>query len=173
MRLRRACGVRATSTTSSASSTTQSGTVSRTRTPLTCHTWSLRLSRCCTFMLVRTPIPASSSSCTSCQRLAFLLPGTLLCANSCHPLIQYSLTTPGIGTLIVGTGHIDDDPKKCQLGQNLIAAQIKPTGLSMSDRRAIEKTTATVQDGKTNYFQLPHQDLTPPRDVALSRDAAG
>src|SRR5450759_1858892 len=44
-----------------------------------------------------------------------------------HPLIQYSLTTPGIGTLIVGTGHIDDDPKKCQLGQNLIAAQIKPT----------------------------------------------
>src|SRR5450759_1372321 len=90
-----------------------------------------------------------------------------------HPLIQYSLTTPGIGTLIVGTGHIDDDPKKCQLGQNLIAAQIKPTGLSMSDRRAIEKTTATVQDGKTNYFQLPHQDLTPPRDVALSRDAAG
>ena len=88
-------------------------------------------------------------------------------------LIHYSLTTPGIGTLIVGTGHIENDPKNCQLGQNLIAAQIKPNGLSVSDRRAIEKTTATIQDGKTNYFQLPHQDLTPPREVALSQDSAG
>jgi hypothetical protein len=90
-----------------------------------------------------------------------------------HPLIRYSLTTPGICTLIVGTGQIDDDPKKCQLEQNLIAAQVKPNDLSVSDRRAIEKTTATVQGGKTNYFQMPHQDLTPPRDVALAQDAAG
>ncbi len=88
-------------------------------------------------------------------------------------LIQYSLTTPGIGTLIVGAGHIDDDPRNCQLAQNLIATQIKPDGLSVSDRRAIEKNTATIQDGKTNYFQLPHQDLTPPRDVALAQDSAG
>jgi len=87
-------------------------------------------------------------------------------------LIQYSLTTPGIGTLVVGTGHIDDDPKICQLGQNLIAAQIKPNGLPVSDRRAIEKVTAPIQDGKTNYFQLPYQDLTPPREVALTRDSA-
>jgi len=89
-----------------------------------------------------------------------------------HALIQYSLTTPGIGTLIVGTGQIDDDPKKCQLEQNLIAAQVKPNGLSALNRRAIESSTATVQDGKTNYFQLPHQDLTPPRDVALAQDSA-
>jgi len=88
-----------------------------------------------------------------------------------QPLIQYSLTTPGIGTLIVGTGQIEEDSKKCQLEQNLIAAQVKPNGLSVSDRRAIEKTTATIQDGKTNYFQLPYQDLTPPRDVALSQDS--
>ena len=53
-------------------------------------------------------------------------------------LIQYSLTTAGVGTLIVGTGHIDDDPRICQLEQNLIAAQIKPNGLPVSDRRAIE-----------------------------------
>jgi len=88
------------------------------------------------------------------------------------PLIYYSLTTPGIGTLIVGTGQIDDNPAKCQLAQNLIAAQIKPNGLAVSDRRAIEKITAVVQGGKTNYFQLPHQDLTPPRDAALTEDAA-
>jgi aryl-alcohol dehydrogenase-like predicted oxidoreductase len=89
-----------------------------------------------------------------------------------HPLIRYSLTTPGIGTLIVGTGHIDNDPKICQLEQNLVAAQIKPGGLSMSDRRAIEKTTAMIQDGKTNYFQLPHQDLTRPQDAVLAQDSA-
>jgi hypothetical protein len=88
-------------------------------------------------------------------------------------LIQYSLSTPGIGTLIVGTGHIDDDSSKCQLVQNLLAAQIEPNGLAVSDRRAIEKTTASIQDGKTNYFQLPHQGLTPPREVALAQDSAG
>jgi len=89
-----------------------------------------------------------------------------------HPLIRYSLTTPGICTLIVGTGQIDDDPRKCQMQQNLIAAQIKPTGLSVADRRNIEKITATVADGKTNYFQSPRQDLTPPRDFALAQDSS-
>lgn len=87
---------------------------------------------------------------------------------SSNRLIEFSLTTPGIGTLIVGTGHIDEDSKNCQLEQNLIAAQIKPNSLSVPDRRAIEKTTATIQNGKTNYFQLPYQDLTPPREVALA-----
>jgi len=73
----------------------------------------------------------------------------------------------------VGTGHIDEDPKNCQLGQNLMAAQIKPDGLAVSDRRAIEKTTAAIQDGKTNYFQLPHQDLTAPGEVKLALFADG
>jgi hypothetical protein len=90
-----------------------------------------------------------------------------------RPLVQYTLTTPGIRTVIIGTGHIDDDPKNCQLEQNLAAAQISPKGLSVSDRRAIEKTTGRVQDGKTNYFQLPHQDLTPPRDAAVVREPGG
>ena len=43
----------------------------------------------------------------------------------------------------------------------------------MSDRRAIEKTTSMVQEGKTNYFQLPHQDLTPPRDVVVAQAPSG
>lgn len=88
-------------------------------------------------------------------------------------LIAYSLTTPGVGTLIVGTGHIDNDSKNCQLEQNLIAAQIKPNGLSLSDRRAVEKTTATIQEGKTNYFQLPYQHVTPPRNVSVGQHSAG
>jgi len=90
-----------------------------------------------------------------------------------HPLVQYTLTTPGIATVIIGTGQINDDPKKCQMEQNLIAAQISPDGLSVSDRRAIEQKTSTVQDGKTNYFQLPHQDLTPPRDCELAQQSDG
>jgi hypothetical protein len=90
-----------------------------------------------------------------------------------HPLVRYTLTTPGIRTVIIGTGQIDDEPKNCQMEQNLAAAQIAPNGLSVSDRRDIEKTTSTVQGGKTNYFQLPHQDLTPPRDVLVARALSG
>jgi len=90
-----------------------------------------------------------------------------------HPLVRYALTTPGIRTLIIGTGQIDDDPKKCQMEQNLIAAQISPNGLPVSDRRAVEKTTSRVQDGKTNYFQVSRQDLTPPRDAAVAQGPGG
>ncbi len=101
-----------------------------------------------------------------------LLTVALIVVPPAGRLIAYSLTTPGVGTLVVGTGHIDSDSKNCQLEQNLIAAQIKPNGLSLSDRRAVEKTTAAIQDGKTNYFQLPYQDLTPPRELALRQDSA-
>ena len=54
-------------------------------------------------------------------------------------LVQYSLSTPGVHTAIIGTGHIDADPAACQLQQNLLAAQIEPNALSVSDRREIEK----------------------------------
>jgi aryl-alcohol dehydrogenase-like predicted oxidoreductase len=88
----------------------------------------------------------------------------------CRPLIEYSLSTPGIQTLIVGIGQIAEDGKSCQLEQNLAAAQVPPQGLSESDRRAIEKTTALVKEGKTNYFQLPRQELTPPREAAAEQE---
>ena len=81
-----------------------------------------------------------------------------------RPLVQYTLSTPGIHTAIIGTGHIDNDPAACQLQQNLLAAQIEPNGLSVSDRREIEKLTGTVKNGKTNYFQAPKQELSAPRD---------
>jgi aryl-alcohol dehydrogenase-like predicted oxidoreductase len=88
-----------------------------------------------------------------------------------RPLIEYSLSTPGIQTLIVGVGQISDDRKSCQLEQNLAAAQIAPQGLSDSDRRAIEKTTASVKEGKTNYFQLPKSELTPPREATARQES--
>jgi aryl-alcohol dehydrogenase-like predicted oxidoreductase len=67
-----------------------------------------------------------------------------------RPLIEYTLTTPGVSTAIIGIGQIADDPRGCQLQQNLSAAQIAPAGLRESDRRDVEKKTSSVKDGKKN-----------------------
>lgn len=85
-------------------------------------------------------------------------------------LVEYTLTTPGIHALIIGTGQIDTDPKRCQLEQNLSAAQVAPNALAASDRRSIEKIANSVKDGKTNYFQLPKQELTPPREALAKQE---
>lgn len=78
-----------------------------------------------------------------------------------RPLIEYTLTTPGINTAIIGIGQIDNDnSSNCQLSQNLSGAQILPDGLSENDRIEIEKLTKNIKDGNTNYFQAPKQDLT-------------
>jgi hypothetical protein len=87
-----------------------------------------------------------------------------------RPLVQYALSTPGIHTAIIGTGQISNDPESCQLRQNLSAAQTAPDELTTSDRRAIEKTTSAVKDGKTNWFQLPKEALTPPREAVAEQE---
>jgi aryl-alcohol dehydrogenase-like predicted oxidoreductase len=89
------------------------------------------------------------------------------------PLIGYSLTTPGIHTAIIGIGHVDDDPDKCQLYQNLVAAQIEPDGLGEGDRKEVEDIALTAKEGKTNYFQIPEGGLTVPQEQALAQDKAG
>ena len=88
-------------------------------------------------------------------------------------LIEYSLTIPGIHTAIIGTGHIDTDPAACQLQQNLLAAQIAPNALSVSDHREIEKMAGTVKEGKTNYFQAAAQPLGAPRNAAVKQEMRG
>ena len=85
------------------------------------------------------------------------------------PLIEYVLTTPGIHTLIIGIGEINDDPLKCQLVQNYYAAQIKPDALTENERREFEKIGAQARNGETNYFQLADKGLTPPRNAAITR----
>jgi hypothetical protein len=87
------------------------------------------------------------------------------------PLIEYALTTPGIHTAIIGIGQISDDHLKCQLVQNYYAAQVKPDGLSEKRRLEIEKSTASIKSGEggTNYFQLPFQKLSPPRNLNLKQ----
>jgi hypothetical protein len=83
------------------------------------------------------------------------------------PLVEYALTVPGIHTAIIGTGHIDEDPLKCQLIQNFYAAQIEPDALTEEDRRKIEERTKGVKDGKTNYFQLDKEELSSPQNLRV------
>ncbi len=80
-----------------------------------------------------------------------------------RPLIEYSLTTPGVHTLIIGIGQIDEDPMKCQMVQNYYACQIEPNGLSQDEREKIEQLAAGVKEGKTNYFQMAKVGLIAPR----------
>jgi aryl-alcohol dehydrogenase-like predicted oxidoreductase len=87
-----------------------------------------------------------------------------------QPLVHYSLSIPGIHTAIIGTGQIDDNPKSCQLQQNLAAAQIAAGALDAGELRAIEAMTRSIKDGKTNFFQLGKQDLTPPREAAAGQE---
>jgi hypothetical protein len=90
-----------------------------------------------------------------------------------QPLVQYALTTPGIHTAIIGIGHIDDDPARCQLHQNFLSAQIEPDGLGEADRRDIEKMALTAKEGKTNYFQVAEGGLTPPASPEIKQEMKG
>jgi hypothetical protein len=90
-----------------------------------------------------------------------------------RPLVEYSLSTPGISTAIIGIGRIDDRDADCQLVQNMAAAQTAVGALSQSDRERVERTTAAVKDGKTNWFQLPSQPLGPPREPAVVGERRG
>ena len=86
------------------------------------------------------------------------------------PLIEYSLTTPGVHTLIIGIGQIDDDPMKCQLVQNFYAAQIEPDGMSVTERKRIEEQAKSVKP-KSNYFQaIEKESLSAPRDAKITND---
>lgn len=81
-----------------------------------------------------------------------------------RPLIEYSLTTPGVHTAIIGIGHIDEDSQKCQLIQNFYAAQIEADGISELDRKKTEELTKTLKPN-SNYFQLSKVGLTPPKNL--------
>jgi len=81
-----------------------------------------------------------------------------------RPLIEYTLTTPGVHTAIMGIGHIDEDPLKCQLIQNLNAAQIELNGITEIERKRIEELTRTLKPN-SNYFQLSKVGLTKPRNL--------
>jgi hypothetical protein len=83
-----------------------------------------------------------------------------------RPLVEYALSTQGIGTAIIGIGHIDSDDERCQLTQNLSAAQIAPESLGEGDRAEIEKLGLKSRGGETNWFQLAKTELGAPRELA-------
>ena len=85
------------------------------------------------------------------------------------PLIEYVLTTPGVDTLIIGIGHVDNDPLKCQLSQNFNAAQIEPDSLTQNERRELENLGLKAKNGKSNYFQIEDNKLTPPGNIRISK----
>jgi len=90
-----------------------------------------------------------------------------------RPLIEYSLSTPGIGTAIIGVGHIDSDARQCQIEQNLSAAQIRAESFSDTDRKGIEEIALRAKQGQTNWFQLPQQPLGAPRELAATVQKEG
>ncbi len=82
-----------------------------------------------------------------------------------RPLIEYTLSTPGISTAIIGIGQISDDPQKCQLTQNISSAQIRAGSLNETERSTIANMAHRVKEGRTNYFQRSDRFLSAPRNV--------
>ena len=91
---------------------------------------------------------------------------------SSRDLIQYALSVDGVSTVIIGIGHIDDDPERCQLVQNLSAAQIE-NALSGPEMKKIEQDLADAGKENANaYFQRRAIGLSPPRNVGAETDAS-
>jgi aryl-alcohol dehydrogenase-like predicted oxidoreductase len=87
-------------------------------------------------------------------------------------LIQYALSFSGISTLIIGIGHVDRDPEKCQLEQNLLAAQVE-SPLDAGAMKAIEDRVTSLGKDKANaYFQRKATGLSAPRNIGVEEDSA-
>ncbi len=87
-------------------------------------------------------------------------------------LIRYALSVDGVNTVIVGIGHIDDDPERCQLTRNLAAAQLSQP-LDCQTMAAVEaRVTAAGGDGANAYFQRKAAGLSPPRNVGVETDCS-
>ncbi|MFW6171661.1 MAG: hypothetical protein ACODAD_14320, partial [Planctomycetota bacterium] len=88
------------------------------------------------------------------------------------PLVQYVLSVSGLSTAIIGIGHVDKEPSRCQLQENLAAAQLE-TPLDDNELREVEQVAASMHDGRTNYFQQSAQPLGPPRAAKAVQAARG
>lgn len=87
-------------------------------------------------------------------------------------LIRYALSCQGISTIIVGIGHIDDNPSQCQLEDNLSAAQIEKPLNSKAMASIEDRMTSLGKDKANSYFQRRAAGLTAPRNLGVETDAA-
>jgi hypothetical protein len=87
-------------------------------------------------------------------------------------LVQYALAVEGISTVIIGIGHIDNQAEKCQLEQNLAAAQFAGA-LEADEMNRIEKMVVSAgKDSANAYFQRKSIGLTAPRNIGVEADSA-
>lgn len=84
--------------------------------------------------------------------------------------LQYTLSAPGVSTLITGIGLIDksNDPARDQIAANLAAAQLREP-LTEKRRGEIEEQVAALHGTDNNFFQRPSSGLLPPQTVTVSR----
>ena len=87
-------------------------------------------------------------------------------------LIRYALSVDGVSTCIVGIGHIDDRKDKCQLEQNLSAAQLTAPLASEEMSRIEKMVTSAGKDSANAYFQRRAIGLTAPRNIGAEEDSA-
>lgn len=86
--------------------------------------------------------------------------------------LQYTLSIPGVSTLIAGIGLIDrsNDPGRDQLVADLAACQMRDP-LPVQRRRQIEERTADLHGRDTNFFQRTSSGLLAPQQVKVERAA--
>jgi aryl-alcohol dehydrogenase-like predicted oxidoreductase len=89
---------------------------------------------------------------------------------SYEDFIQYSLSVPGVRTLITGIGliHRSNDPNSDQIVANLAACQMHDP-MSRERRRRIEERTAALHGTDTNFFQRPSSGLLAPQSLQVER----
>lgn len=83
--------------------------------------------------------------------------------------LQYSLSVPGVSTVIAGIGLIDkNDPTRDQLAADLSACQLRDP-MPLSRRKSIEERVANLHGTDTNFFQRPSSGLLGPQSVHVER----
>lgn len=80
--------------------------------------------------------------------------------------LRYTLSAPGVSTIITGIGLIDksNDPSRDQLLANLAGVQDEG-GFDTAKRKQIEAQTADLHGADTNFFQRTAVGLQPPGNV--------
>jgi predicted aldo/keto reductase-like oxidoreductase len=76
--------------------------------------------------------------------------------------IRYSLSVPGVDTVIVGVGNTE------QLRANVKSANFEES-LTEAERIDIEEKASEILGTKTNYFQREYIGLTPPNNVKITQ----